>query len=166
MFEEKKAQIIEKSAPFKIEVYRTSIWDETLYQAWSKIAHCLIPKIDKIEEGLKQLCKLCAADELVLFERSTFLEISHIEAKPHKDPHRFEKISNIIKQFKLSLFATNYQFQEMMVKNSKFRAYLLEFTKSTYLMVIISNTDVEETALKINIDALRPYYEKIVSGTI
>jgi len=166
VFEEKKAQIAEKSADFKIEVFRTSIWDETLYQAWSKIAHFLIPNIEKIETDLSKLCKLCAADELVLFEKSTFLEISHIEAKVHKDPHRFEKISNIIKQFKLSLFSTNYQFQEMMVKNSKFRAYLLDFTKSTYLMIVISNRDVEETALKMNIEALKPYYDKIVSGSI
>ena len=166
VFEEKKAQITEKSGAFKIEVFRTSIWDETLYQAWSKITHSLIPKIDKIENGLTQLCKLCSADELVLFEKSTFLEISHIEAKLHKDPHRFEKISNIIKQFKLSLFSTNFQFQEMMVKNSKFRAYLIDFTRSTYLMVIISNQDVEETALKMNIDALKPYYDKIVSSSM
>ncbi len=132
----------------------------------SRIAHCLIPKIDKLEEGLRQLCKLCAADELVLFGQSRLLEISHVEAKPHKDPHRFEKISNIITQFKLSLLATNYQLQEMMFKNSKFRAYLLEFTKSAYLMVIMSNTDVEEAVIKINVDAFRPYYEKIVSGSL
>ena len=166
VFEEKKTQITEKAGQFKIELFKTSIWDETLYQAWSKIAHCLIPRIDKIEEGLKQLCDLCKADELVLFEKSTFLEISHIEAKTHKDPHRFEKISNIIKQFKLSLFATNYQFQEMMVKNAKFRAYLMDFTKSTYLMVVISNHDVEEMALKMNIQALMPYYDKIVAASM
>lgn len=166
VFEEKKAAIIEKSGSFKPEVFRTSIWDETLYQAWSKIAHFLIPKIDKIESGFKDLCKICAADELVLFEKSTFLEITHYEDKPHKDPHRFEKIGNIIKQFKLSLFSTNYQFQEMMVKNSKFRAYLLDFTKSTYLMVVLSNKDVEETALKMNIDTLKPYYDKIISGSL
>uniref|UniRef100_A0A1I8JQ06 RBR-type E3 ubiquitin transferase n=1 Tax=Macrostomum lignano TaxID=282301 RepID=A0A1I8JQ06_9PLAT len=43
------------------------------------------------------------ADEvLLLFERATFLVISHCQQKQHRDPHRFEKISNIIKQFKLS----------------------------------------------------------------
>ena len=158
VFNKKKKQITESIKQFKIELYQTSIWDETLYQAWSKIAHCLIPKIDKIESGLKHLCELCSADELVLFEKSTFLEISHIELKPHKDPHRFEKISNIIKQFKLSLFATNYQFEEMAVKSSKFRSYLIDFTRSTYLMVVLSNNDVEETALKFNISTVKPFY--------
>ena len=37
------------------------------------------------------------ADEVVLFERSTFLVISHHDARLHEDQHRFEKISNIIK---------------------------------------------------------------------
>lgn len=166
MFLEKRSLIERSSGNFTIEVFRTSIWDETLYQAWSKIAHFLIPKIDRIETGLNELCTLSAADELVLFEKSTFLEISHIEKKEHKDPHRFEKISNIIKQFKLSLFSTNYQFQELMVKNSKFRAYLIDFTQSTYLMVILSNQDVEETALKMNIAILKPYYDHIISGAI
>lgn len=172
VFEEKKGPILERSGSFKVEVFGTSIWDETLYKAWSQIAHFMIPKIGAIESGFKDLCQLCSADELVLFEKQTFLEITHIEKKPHKDPHRFEKISNIIKQFKLSLFSsthlfsTNYQFQEMMVKNSKFRAYLLDFTKSTYLMVVISNKDIEETALKLNIETLKPYYDKLISGSI
>jgi Ras-related GTP-binding protein A/B len=146
-------------------VFRTSIWDETLYRAWSQIAHFLIPRIDKIETGLKNLCKLCSADELVLFEKSTFLEISHIEVKEHKDVNRFEKISNIIKQFKLSLYSTNYKFQEMMVKNSKFQAYLLDFTKSTYVMIILSSRDVEEAAIKLNIEALKPHFDKLIAAS-
>jgi len=166
VFEEKKVQIVEKAGKFEIECFRTSIWDETLYQAWSKIAHSLIPRIDKIEEGLRQLCKLCTADELVLFEKSTFLEISHIEDKPHKDPHRFEKISNVIKRFKLSLFATNFQFGQMMVKISKLSVYLIDFTRSTYLMVVVSKNDIEESALKANISVLRPYYDKILAASM
>jgi len=165
IFQERKSMVLEKSGPFDIQVFMTSIWDETLYQAWSRITHSLIPKISMIETGLKQLCSVTESDEVLLFEKSTFLEIAHIKYKAYKDPHRFEKISNIIKQFKLSLFGTNYKFEEMSVKNSRFRAYLINFTKSTYLMVVISNRDVEETVLKMNVDALRPYYNKIVAAT-
>ena len=50
---------------------------------------------------------LCALGcQVVLFERATFLVISHTcmdsGGQRVRDPHRFEKISNIIKQFKLS----------------------------------------------------------------
>lgn len=41
-------------------------------------------------------------DEVLLFERSTFLIISCCERATHHDEHRFEKVSNIIKGFKLS----------------------------------------------------------------
>ena len=40
--------------------------------------------------------------QVVLFERATFLVISHSTRANYTDHHRFEKISNIIKQFKLS----------------------------------------------------------------
>lgn len=45
---------------------------------------------------------MCDADEVVLFEKSTFLVISNSTRKAHGDVHRFEKVSNIVKQFKLS----------------------------------------------------------------
>lgn len=85
-----------------ITLFPTSIWDETLYKAWSSIVYALIPNIDVIEKRLQKFCSICEADEVVLFERATFLVISHASTRKHKDIHRFEKISNIIKQFKLS----------------------------------------------------------------
>jgi len=55
---------------------------------------------------------------VVLFERATFLVISHAShTQANFDTHRFEKISNIIKQFKLSCGKTQAQFQGMEVKN-------------------------------------------------
>ena len=73
-----------------------------LQQAWSSIVYSLIPRITALEQQLDRFCKVCEADEVVLFERATFLVISHASTKSHEDVHRFEKISNIIKQFKLS----------------------------------------------------------------
>jgi Ras-related GTP-binding protein A/B len=61
------------------------------------------------------LPQICDADEVVLFERATFLVISHALQTTHYDVHRFEKISNIIKQFKLSVSKTQAQFQGMEV---------------------------------------------------
>ena len=53
------------------------------------------------------VCVSADADEVLLFERATFLVISCCERKDHKDPHRLEKVSNIIKQFKLSCRSAN-----------------------------------------------------------
>jgi hypothetical protein len=217
------------------ECFGTSIWDETLYKAWSEIVTNLIPNIRLLETHLNKFCRSCDADEVVLFERATFLVISHAQGAsddgllddgkhgagnlsatppssivagdsnadnnnmgispshvhnedagsemvatsvdaisssgghhsghppteipadmdsaaitpmpsshvtprhhsrtPHFDAHRFEKISNIIKQFKLSCGKAQSQFQGMQVQNSRFTAYIDQFTANTYIMV-------------------------------
>lgn len=102
VYEERKAAITECSEGFKIQCFKTSIWDETLYKAWSTIVYSLIPNIKTLEDNLGEFASLCDADEVVLFEKMTFLVISNTTRRPHPDMHRFEKISNIVKQFKLS----------------------------------------------------------------
>lgn len=71
-------------------------------QAWSSIVYSLIPNVRQLEQSLSEFANIIDADEVLLFERATFLVVSHAQRKAHKDPHRFEKVSNIIKQFKLS----------------------------------------------------------------
>lgn len=66
-----------KFSSFKIKCFATSIWDETLYKAWSQIVYSLIPNVDQLESQLKEFSTICGADEVVLFEKATFLEISH-----------------------------------------------------------------------------------------
>ena len=62
----------------------------------------LIPNVKELEQSLNQFANIIDGDEVLLFERATFLVISHCQRRPHRDVHRFEKVSNIIKQFKLS----------------------------------------------------------------
>ena len=88
-----------------LTVFATSIWDESLYKAWSAIVYSLVPNVTLLEEQLGILTRACCATEAVLFERTTFLVISsstNKDSNTSNDPHRFEKISNIMKQFKLS----------------------------------------------------------------
>jgi hypothetical protein len=215
------------------------LYQETLYKAWSEIVTNLIPNIRLLETHLNKFCRICDADEVVLFERATFLVISHAQGTiddllledgktggsltatpssslpehaiagdgfgvsvdrfasiedvgsemmvgnsmdaasslgelasnshppyeipadvdsaavtpmpsshvtpkhqsrtPHFDAHRFEKISNIIKQFKLSCGKAASQFQGMQVQNSRFTAYIDQFTANTYIMVSKNN---------------------------
>ena len=112
---------------------------EQQQQAWSSIVYALIPNVENLEHQLRQFCGVCEADEVVLFERATFLVISHANRKPHADVHRFEKISNIIKQFKLSCGKMGSMFTSMEVRNSRFSAFIDSLTPHTYVMVIISD---------------------------
>ena len=165
-FQEKRMKIVEKTKGFEVDCFKTSIWDETLYKAWSQIVYFLLPNVKTLEKNLEQFCKTINADEVVLFERSTFLVISHFDAKGHEDVHRFEKISNIIKQFKLSCIKTYFSFQSMVVRNQKFTALINEFTNSTYLMVIVSDPDIEQEAIALNIKATKDYFESILQGSV
>jgi len=252
------------------QCFGTSIWDETLYKAWSEIVTNLIPNIGVLESHLSDFCRICDADEVVLFERATFLVISHAQARkdgedgcgggmmltegnredgmdsegktvdaiedgtadltdkehsdvatspqnasnetnidegsktplspgsksnkqpkqqqnqrqraiksssatPQFDAHRFEKISNIVKQFKLSCGKAQSQFQGMDVCNSKFAAFIDAFTANTYIMVIVSNKnqrnrgqqndwgrETRKAATLMNIQRARSHFEQFI----
>lgn len=200
------------------ECFGTSIWDETLYKAWSEIVTNLIPNIALLETHLNNFCRICDADEVVLFERATFLVIAqaqgedvaadedgggggklpesiptsvttgrpataseedlgsedpaqpgfgeqtlvHRKRQMHFDPHRYEKISNIVKQFKLSCGKAQSQFQGMEVRNSRFRAVIDAFTANTYVMVIVSNPSVQTKATEMNIYNAKHHFEKFI----
>lgn len=260
IFDDRKQMIEESCISSGVEnfqIFGTSIWDETLYKAWSEIVTNLIPNISLLETHLKKFCRICDADEVVLFERATFLVISHAQSEssgedhmsapgegkdalaapqpssngdavaseddaaqppppsaasspgltgptedssdmpdpaadsssglatpaevdmdsaavtpmpstrhvsrtPHFDAHRFEKISNIVKQFKLSCGKAQSQFQGMEVHNSRFSAFIDAFTANTYIMVIVSNPHVHTAATLLNIQNARDHFERFI----
>lgn len=57
--------------------------------------------MNELQASLDTFCSICGADEIVLFEKTTFLVIANSASIQHPDAHRFEKISSIIKQFNL-----------------------------------------------------------------
>ena len=121
--------------------------------------------------------QICRADEVVLFERATFLVICHTstqeqQQQQHADAHRFEKISNIVKQFKLSCAKSQAQFEKMEVQNSRFTAFIDVFTSNTYLMVVLSPRNagsaggvVEPAVPLLNIALARQHFESVVAPT-
>mmetsp|Transcript_37005 Transcript_37005/g.72240 ORF Transcript_37005/g.72240 Transcript_37005/m.72240 type:complete len:306 (-) Transcript_37005:182-1099(-) len=145
--------------------FATSIWDETLYRAWSRIVYSLIPNVEALERQLTVFCEACGADEVVLFEKATFLVISHATKTSFRDSHRFEKISNIIKQFKLSCTRSQSQFSCMQVSNSRFTAFVDFFTPTTYIMVVSSHPAVLPAATQINIQNARGYFEAHINDS-
>jgi len=162
VFKKREEELAQISHPLRITCFRTSIWDETLYKAWSSIVYSLIPNIKTLEVHLQNFCSICEADEVVLFERATFLVISHSSRKAHRDDHRFEKISNIIKQFKLSCSKSQAQFQSMEVRNANFAAFIDVFTQNTYIMVTTSDLTVQSAATLMNIALARSHFEKFI----
>ncbi|KAJ5069572.1 ras-related gtp-binding a [Anaeramoeba ignava] len=162
-FLSKFSEILEN--PLKVTCFGTSIWNETLFLAWSKIVYSLIPKIQLLEEHLHSFCQICDAEEVVLFERSTFLVISASSSKTYQDIHRFEKISKFIKHFKLSCNKAHSPFQSMEIRNRFFTAFVDSFTANSYILVIISDPQIENAAISLNIQVARNHFENLVQKT-
>lgn len=108
LLQAKTDAIRERSESFRrqVQTFATSIWDQTLYKAWGKIVHSLVPNLELIEWYLSKLADATEAEEIVLFERVTFLTVTSVTSKfgdqnPYYD--RYERLSNIIKTFKNSL---------------------------------------------------------------
>lgn len=161
IFKEREEDLKRLSKPLECTAFRTSIWDETLYRAWSSIVYQLIPNVKALEHSLNYFANVVDADEVLLFERATFLVISHCQRKQHRDSHRFEKVSNIIKQFKLSCSKLGAKFSSMEVRNSIFAAFIDTFTSNTYVMVIMSDPSIPSEATLINIRNARKYFEEL-----
>ena len=162
LYDERSSELRKLSEPLRVTCFGTSIWDETLYKAWSSIVYALIPNVEILEKNLDKFTRLCEADEVVLFEKATFLVISHATHKEHEDVHRYEKISNIVKQFKLSCSKSQSNFISMEVQNKNFTAFIDQFTTNTYIMIIISNPNIQSAATNLNIQVARPHFEKFV----
>ncbi|CAN7997486.1 unnamed protein product, partial [Ixodes hexagonus] len=139
IFQLRQEDLNKLSKPLECTCFKTSIWDETLYKAWSSIVYTLVPNVQQLETNLQQFTNIIDANEVLLFEKATFLIISHCQRKQHHDVHRFEKVSNIIKQFKLSCSKLAAQFHSMEVRNGNFAAFIDVFTPNTYIMVIMAD---------------------------
>jgi Ras-related GTP-binding protein A/B len=112
--------------------------------------------MDIVEAHLKSFAELLSAEEVVLFERTTFLVVSHI-SRPSQgqilDPQRFEKVSSIIKSFKLSCgygaskSATddrklNSEFLAFELRTGAFSAFIDRLTPTTQIMIVIADPTI------------------------
>jgi len=163
VFNSREEQIKQLAGSAQVTCYGTSIWDESLYKAWSAIVYSQIPNIEILEKQLRNFVKICDADQIVLFERATFLVVAHAACKPNYDIQLFEKISTVIKHFKLSCSKSSQaQFQSMQLTVGEFTAFIEGFTSNTFVMVITSDPSIQGAATMLNISVARNHFEKII----
>lgn len=152
----------------ELEVFATSIWDQSLYKAWASIIHDLVPNLSMIETQLASLGVAINADEILLFERTSFLVISKWtsregERNPYGD--RFERMSNILKSWKhtCSKFTGTprnaEQFSEFEHKmGPTFSMFVTKFTTNTYILVCMPPGEARFNSAKLNVAAARPWF--------
>ncbi|CAD8136723.1 unnamed protein product [Paramecium pentaurelia] len=164
VFERKYKKIIQEAEGFNIEVkdvFATCIWDETLYKAWSQIVQNLLPDRDIIHNSLKSFCNQCNCDEVVLFEKQSYLVIDFVDVNEKKDILKYERISNIIKQFKLSCKMASIDIKKIMVKSQKFHVQIEEFTENTFILLLFTDEKVYPAAIEYNIQYAQKLFKSI-----
>ncbi|KAK0739472.1 Gtr1/RagA G protein conserved region-domain-containing protein [Apiosordaria backusii] len=152
-----------------MQLFATSIWDQSLYKAWASIIHDLVPNLAVIETQLASLGVAIDADEILLFERTSFLVVSKWasregETNPWGD--RFERMSNILKSWKhtCSKFTGTprnaEQFCEFQYKmGSTFAMFVTKFTTNTYILVCMPPGEARFNSAKLNVAAARPWFK-------
>lgn len=145
IYEERVRLIVSRSEGLSLETFASSIWDQSLYKAWAGIVHKMIPNLVVIEKFLHAFANQLHAEEVVLFERSTFLTVTNVvndigEQNPSLDRH--ERISNIMKTYKHTVArntrttAASTGFLLFKVQSPNFNCFLARFTENTYIFVV------------------------------
>ncbi|KAK8805966.1 hypothetical protein WA171_007052 [Blastocystis sp. BT1] len=155
-FYTEKAKSMSNGKP--IRVFGTSIWDETLYLAWSNVIQSLVPDSQKLQQQLNSLAEFTECDELVLFERNTFLVLANSDNSLSLDPFRFEKISNTIKQFKLVTTKYRSSYDGFTIRDGKTIICMKPFTEFTSMMVVSSSERTNESLISLNLQCARQYF--------
>ena len=149
IYEERVKMVASVSEGLRLETFASSIWDQTLYKAWAGIVHTMVPGLGVIEGFLKRFAKQVEAEEVVLFERSTFLMVTSVSGEEEQEedgnpnPDRHERISNIMKSYKHAIArntrttAASVAFVLFKVQTPTFNAFLARFTENTYIYVVI-----------------------------
>jgi len=176
VLEKRRASLRQESSGMEIIVFGTSIYNESLYKAWSRIVHTLIPNASVLSSHLATLAKACSATEVILFERTTFLVIATSssldlpnddEEDPHQlSPTRYERTSELIKAFKHSCSRIREEFHSLEMELADFTAVLDELTKNTYVLIIVHDPTIETAALKMNIRLARKKFEELQGDSL
>lgn len=140
--------------------FATSIWDQSLYKAWASIIHDLVPNLPAIERNLANLGLATSAEELLLFERTSFLAVSSwtsSEGNLNPTEDRLERMSNIMKHFKQSIsrFTGTPRNAEQFIRmehkaGMRFSLFVLKFTTNTYLMCVLPPGEARFNAAMLN----------------
>lgn len=151
-----------KAGEFQINFYQTSIWEISLFKAFSKILSCFINNEGKIKKILEEYSNACEADEVILFDKFTLLSIASFNNKNIKDEERFEKICYSIKKFESNNKLIFNKINELVIKNKTNTIYFNEFTNSAYIMVALSNKNASIELIKLNIEIIKKEFLDII----
>lgn len=164
IFEKRKEQLQQKcsSSSFKVNYFSTNIWDPSLNKAWNEILNSLVSNNENLKKGIKELTENTQVDETIVFEKNTFAIICSYNSKTINDNLRFEKMSYFFKKLKKSCFNNDYESHELIINHKNFCAYIDEYTKGTYIMMVFDNKKINLEMIKLNIRLSKDDFLKMI----
>ena len=164
IFFNRQKQFESKAGNFSLKCFPTSIWESTLYKAWSFIIGSIVPNIDRIKELLGKYSIACKADEVILFEKNTFLNITSFSGVYVKTDERIEKICSMMKKFKSACRNDSKKFNHFLLQNIRNNIYLDEFVNNTCIMIVLSDKRISLEFLKINLQICKKSFKELMDS--
>ncbi|GMM36310.1 Rag GTPase [Saccharomycopsis crataegensis] len=132
-----------------VQCAQTSIWDESLYKAWSQIVGSLIPETQALQKHLKNLGNIVSAEFIMIFETSTFLKIAtHPNSLPKDEQADLDsitqRVSGIIKNYKKSVEKISARFRSLTLYANSKSIYLDNLTDNMVIMIVIPDSKIEK----------------------
>ncbi|POW00542.1 hypothetical protein PSTT_13096 [Puccinia striiformis] len=134
-----------------IHIFSTSIWDETIYKAWSTIVQMLIPEIGSLHAPLERFAKFTSACEVIVFETATSLVVAR-----WTDAHATEQIQAVDERSRI-----RSRFKSMEITHPMYTAVLDSLTETTAILVVAIDPKVVPAAIHLNINLSRPSFAKL-----
>lgn len=150
-----------------VQIFSTSIWDETIYKAWSTIVQTLIPEIGSLNKPLETFGRLCCACEVIVFEVATSLVVARwtdaslTDQIGAVDERRFERASAIVKAFKSTSARIRSPFKSMEITHPMYTAVLDKLTETTAILVVAVDPQVVPAAIHLNINLSRASFSRL-----
>lgn len=175
IYSKRQKEFLARSKGFKVTFFATSIFESSLYKAWTQIvSRYLIKDSKKIKEILSSLVQSCNSVEAVLLEKKTLLIVnyySHSNGEDFIDEEKYEEISEIIKNFKLSCLRSGKKLENLDIKTKNIYIFLKEFNSSLYILLVARNqtsmmlggksvsSNICDLLFKTNVDLARKSYQ-------
>ncbi|KEG15011.1 ras-family member, GTP-binding protein [Trypanosoma grayi] len=189
IFESRKAEILERlegdEVANNIQFFATSIWSNSLYLAYSNVVRSLIPHRDVLMQEMRKLLKACNAVEVALYERSTFLCLTHVSREDANNNYggdgngsdccndndalrsstcelRTTEVSETVKHFKLSCMNNTTSLDGFQITTGTFTALLHPFTNCTHVLIISADPGVSVELHKCNVRGAQRAFEQFL----
>ena len=164
IFLNRQKQFKSKNSNFTLKCYPTSIWEATLYKAWSGIVESFVPNIEMIKELLGKYSIACKIKKVILFEKNSFLIIASFSFINLKSDKNLEKICAGLKKFKDVCKSDSKKFNHFQLQNISNNIYIEDFINNTCIMIVLSDKKVSLELLKINLEICKKSFSKLMNS--